>query len=1105
MTPEQFKRIEELFHRAKDLAPDVRRALLDAAGGDDAEVRAEVEKLLAMSDPEATLQDLEKEIVRIMGPGSGDDAVGPAIEGYDILREIHRGGQGVVYQAIQKSTKRKVAIKVLLEGPYASKSAKRRFEREIELVAQLKHPNIIAIFHSGQTTDGRQYCVMDYVRGVPLDQYVRNEKLTLEEALQLFSTVCEAVNYAHQRGVIHRDLKPSNILVTPPLQTPPLQTPPLKKWGAGGVGLGRVGPKRGATGSLPASVGDPKVLDFGLAKQLLSPDESLVSLTGQVIGTLPYMSPEQAEGNPDKIDIRTDVYALGVILYQMLTGHYPYPVAGQMAEVLKHIAETPPTPPSRSWKSDSGITRRTTKRLRPGQCPIDDEVQTIVLRTLAKERERRYQSAGELAKDVSHYLAGEPIDAKRDSAFYVLKKHMRRYRLPITFAAMFVVLITVSLVVSFSLWRQAERNRATAVLAQQEQSRARQEAEDALKREAAARAAAVAAKDAEARERVKAEKINEFVTKSLVSSDPNQGGAQGFLVTDAMVQAVALLDAGELKGQPETEAALWLTMSHILNGNARSAEALRLARRALEINEQLHASDHPAVAEGLNNVALCLDSLGRSAEALPKFEAALAMRQRLFEGDHPTIATSLNNVAGCLNSLGRSAEALPKFEAALQMYQRLFEGDHPRVALGLNNVAACLNSLGRSAKALPKYEAALEMYQRLFEGDHPNVAMSMDNVAKCLQSLGRSAEALAQQEAALEMRQRLFQGDHPDVALGLNNVAGCLDSLGRSAEALAQYEAALEMFQRLFEGDHPAVASSLNNVAYCLRSLGRSAEALPKFEAALEMYRRVLPPGHPHTLYSQRGLAKTLVSLGRHAEAEPLLLDAAEQCERSDASRRMHWRSVVKALVGLYDAWHLAEPDADLDSTGGTPVPQKAAAWRAKLPAGERAGSLIKLGMRLLEAGRHAEAEVPLSECLEIRQEALPEGHWLIFNTMSVLGEALAGQGTERSLTVEARIEKLREAQPLLLDGYAKLNENAQAIPQAVRALRLRQALERIVDLYDAWHAAEPDANLDSTGGTPVLQKAAAWRAKLAATSQPATQQTSQPTATAPSRTEAEP
>ena len=172
------------------------------------------------------------------------------------------------------------------------------------------------IFQCGQPPDGRQFCVMDYVRGVPLNQFVRDKKLPLEEALKLFGTVCDAVNYAHQKGVIHRDLKPSNILVDVD--------------------------------------GTPKVLDFGLAKQFASPVESLVSVTGQVVGTLPYMSPEQARGNPDEIDIRTDIYALGVILYELLTGHYPYPVVGQMAEVLKHIEETQPTPPTKQWKSESG-------------------------------------------------------------------------------------------------------------------------------------------------------------------------------------------------------------------------------------------------------------------------------------------------------------------------------------------------------------------------------------------------------------------------------------------------------------------------------------------------------------------------------------------------------------------------------------------------------------------------------------------------------------------------------------------------------------------------------------------------------------------------------
>jgi len=321
-------------------------------------------------------------------PGPATRAI--SIEGYDIVREVHRGGQGVIYEAVEKSAKRKVAIKVLLGGQHADKSAQKRFEREIELVAQLRHPHIISLFHSGTTKEGLQFYVMDYLHGLRLHDYVREKGLTLEDTLKLFSHVCEAVQYAHQRGVIHRDLKPSNVLVD--------------------------------------AQGDPKVLDFGLAKLLAGPVESLVSITQNILGTLPYMSPEQARGNPDEVDTRTDVYALGVMLYELLTGSFPYPVIGQMAEVLKHIAETPPTPPTKQWKSDSGVAQRSSKRLKVGQCPIDDEVQTIVLKALAKERERRYQSVGELARDIGHYLASEPLEAKRDSGWYVLRVALRRHR-----------------------------------------------------------------------------------------------------------------------------------------------------------------------------------------------------------------------------------------------------------------------------------------------------------------------------------------------------------------------------------------------------------------------------------------------------------------------------------------------------------------------------------------------------------------------------------------------------------------------------------------------------------------------------------------------------
>ena len=332
-------------------------------------------------------------------------SLGPSIPGYEVLREINRGGQGVVYQALQLSTKRKVAIKLLLEGHFASRASRKRFEREIELVASLKHPNVIAVFDSGLTPDGHPYYVMDYIRGLPITRYLREERSSLDDALKLFTLVCNAVNHAHQKGIIHRDLKPSNILID--------------------------------------ADGAPRILDFGLAKTLAGSEESAFSLTGQVVGTLPYMSPEQTGGNPDAIDTRTDVYSLGVILYELLAGCSPYPVNGTIVDIVRNITQTEPAPLSRNWTPAAGIKSR---HQRKNKCPLNDELETIVHKALSKPRERRYQSAGELSRDIANYLSGAPLDAKRDSAFYLLTMALRRNRLSVAIASAFAILIVGSVV-----------------------------------------------------------------------------------------------------------------------------------------------------------------------------------------------------------------------------------------------------------------------------------------------------------------------------------------------------------------------------------------------------------------------------------------------------------------------------------------------------------------------------------------------------------------------------------------------------------------------------------------------------------------------------------
>lgn len=351
------------------------------------------------------------------------------IRGYEILGEVHRGGQGVVYRAVAQSTGREVAIKVAFEDIQIEGKRPHRFNREVELASKLKHPSIIAIFDSGTTPDGRCYFVMDYVHGLPVDQYVRERELGLTRTLELFVAVCEAVNHAHQRGVIHRDLKPSNILVD-----------------ADGV---------------------PRVLDFGLAKALAGMGgqfSSVVSVAGQLLGTVPYMAPEQLAGRLQAADIRTDVYALGVLLYEVLSGCLPYDLDLPASDMLRCITEGEPTPPSRRWNPVTGVEGQASVRRRLAGCPVDDELDAIVLRAMAVEPDRRYQSADNMARDVQRYLSGEPVEAKRDRGLYVLRKLLNRYRLAVASAAGTVLLLAVALTVITSLYVKVhEQQRLTQV------------------------------------------------------------------------------------------------------------------------------------------------------------------------------------------------------------------------------------------------------------------------------------------------------------------------------------------------------------------------------------------------------------------------------------------------------------------------------------------------------------------------------------------------------------------------------------------------------------------------------------------------------------------
>lgn len=363
-------------------------------------------------------------------PDSTDDSGAPleeewrflseALHGYELLERLHSGGQGVVYQAIQRSTHRVVAIKVLLHGPLATERQRHRFAREVDLISRLRHPNIVTLYDSG-VVRGRHYFAMEFVDGLLLDDHFLLHRPTARERIALLAVVCRAVSYAHQRGIIHRDLKPSNILVDPD--------------------------------------GQPHILDFGLAKDILGLGESEgaapLSITGQVVGTLPYLSPEQVKGLDEEVDVRSDIYSLGVVLYEALAGCFPYAVLGNPEEVRTNILTREPASLRRTLshgKSDSGVWS--------GE--INDDLEAVVRKALEKEKDRRYQSAAEFADDLDRYLAGEAVQAKADRHIYLVRKTLRRYRVHAAVAAVFVLLLMVSSAVVTALWVQAGAQRDNA-------------------------------------------------------------------------------------------------------------------------------------------------------------------------------------------------------------------------------------------------------------------------------------------------------------------------------------------------------------------------------------------------------------------------------------------------------------------------------------------------------------------------------------------------------------------------------------------------------------------------------------------------------------------
>jgi serine/threonine protein kinase/Tfp pilus assembly protein PilF len=821
------------------------------------------------------------------------------IAGYRMIRKLGEGGMGVVYEVEQQSPRRSVALKVIRGGPFVDEHSVRLFHREAQSLARLRHPGIAAIYEAGRTESGQRFFTMELVSGIPLDRYLDSHPLgetelrdRTKERLSIFFQICEAINYAHQRGVIHRDIKPSNIVVVREPDTD-----------AGPTALRR-GPRI-------------KILDFGLARitDLDAPDAIERTRAGQIQGSLPCMSPEQASGSVDEIDLRTDVYSLGIILYEMLTDRPPYDIRGlKLHEALRVIREQPPQRPGAHFRHLRG------------------DLDTIVCKALEKEPGRRYQSALALAEDLERFQTDQPILAHPPSASYQLRKLIARHRPAFAGAAVILVLLVAFGATMSVMFQQQRRERMRA---------------DAARREAVIEAE-------------KAKQVTVFLQRMLASVDPGNALGRDVTVREILDEAARTV-ARDLADQPEVAAAVRSTIgltymalglyeqadSHLRSALAAResllgmedldvaeslndlaallwrqgeyAQAESLITQALVMQRHLLGNENAEVAASLNNLGMLRKDRGRYAQAESLCGQALALRRKLFGTENTEIAVSLSNLATLQQVQGKLVEAEASGRDALAIRRRLLGDRHPDVALSLNNLALTLQAESKYAEAEDLMRESLVMGKAILGEGHPSVASTLNNLGTVLSYEGKYAEAESLYREALRLYRKQFGEEHPVVASALNNLAGLFQTVGQPEKAEPLYRQTLAMRRKLLGPRHPAVATSLSNLALVLQDQGKLAEAEPLFRQCLEMRRALLGSGHPHTANALFGLGSFLLQKGDAREAEPLLRECVA-IRRKAVSSEPWQLALAKNALGASLAAQRRYSEAESLLVGSTPV-----------------------------------------------------------------------------------------------------------------------------------------------------------------------------------------
>jgi serine/threonine protein kinase len=848
------KLVRDLFLAAAELPAAERAAFLNDHCTD-GDLRAAALRLLAAHEKPASILSSPASGLPTLAFTSVAEHVGTVIGPYKLMEQIGEGGFGLVFVAEQhEPVRRKVALKVIKPG-MDSAQVIARFEAERQALALMDHPHIAKVFDAGATDSGRPYFVMELVRGIPITAYCNKNQLAPRERLELFVTVCQAIQHAHQKGIIHRDVKPSNVLVT-------------------------------------SHDGKPvaKVIDFGVAKAM---HQQLTARTiytnfAQMIGTPLYMSPEQVEMSGLDIDTRSDIYSLGVLLYELLTGTTPLErkrIARAAYDEIRRLIreEEPPKPSQRLSSSESLESLAAQRHTEPAKLSklVRGDLDWITMKALEKDRTRRYETANGLARDIQRYLSDEPVEACPPSASYRLRKFAKKNRTALATAAALTLLLIAGIGVSSWQAVRAMRAEADANEAAEAARLAKRDAEDqnakalqSAAQEAQERKKAVAAKTAAQAKEAEANAVVRFFEHKVFAAGRPKEQAGGLRhdvsLRDAIKASLPALGTS-FTAQPLVEARLRFTLGNTFHYLGDEAQAAAQYEQARALFTRHLGPDQPVTLSCMNNLGNSYAAMNRHAEALKLRQETLAARKRVFPADHPDILLSMHNMANSYAALNHYAEAVKLNEETLAARKRVLPRDHPETLQSMGNLANCYEAVNRHTDALKLREETLAAFKRVLPPDHPDTLTTMNNLANSYADLNRHAEALKLRQETLAARKRVLPADHPSTLASMHNLANSYVALNRHAEALKLRQETLAGRKRVLPPDHPDTLSTMNALALSYATLNRHAEALKLREQLLAAWKRVLPPDHPSTLMSMHDLALGYVAMNRPTDAIKLL------------------------------------------------------------------------------------------------------------------------------------------------------------------------------------------------------------------------------------------